>query len=95
MANLPYENAYIFLHTPFPSNIYPSNVWQIVIFFYHDALRVDFIFFLFRWLSIIVFSFDNGAGSPGTDFSGSYTNAALTSSIVDSEPHYVSKTNVH
>ena len=33
MANVPDQNAYIILHTPSPSNIYHSIVWQIVVFF--------------------------------------------------------------
>ena len=45
MANLPYQKVWIILHTLFPSNIYPSDVWQIVVFFYHEAFRVDFILF--------------------------------------------------
>ena len=94
MANLPDQNAwYIILHTPSPSNISHSNVLQIVVL--TCSIQGWFHFVLFSWLSIIVFSFDSGAGGPGTDFSWSRINASLTSCIVDPEPHYISKINVY
>ena len=48
---------------------------------------------LFRCLSLMVNSFDAGAGCPTSDFNGSCTNVSLASYAVNSSPHCVSIAN--